>query len=140
MIYQVTMPPVGQACSTPGDGTLAVVRVITPREHFEADGVDHDGVPAVFDQCEYCWAKLLDTYRRMGHQVIDTSASLDRLTTDFPHWRIFYSDEGRLYASARLHGSQQGTTVHAWTVAALRGEMEQAERRPVYAILAPIST
>lgn len=131
MIYQLTTPPHGQRCSAPGDGTLAVVRVITPREHFEADGTDYSEVSAALDFCDHCWPRILDGYQRFGHKIVDTTGNLRLLAGEFPRWRIFHSDGGRLYASARVNGSQQGTTVYAWTVAGLRAEIEQAERPTV---------
>jgi len=53
------------------------------------------------------WPGIRDACRRNGHTVVDTTGDLRQLAADFPAWRIFTSDGGRLYASARLNGSAQ---------------------------------
>lgn len=120
MIYELTRPPAGARCCTPGDGTAAaVVRLTTPQVNGSA-----------LDLCEHCWPGLWQEMRSLGHRLVDTSCSQSLLGARYPAWKLMQSDAGRLYASARLHGSRQGTTVFAWTLAALRDEMARAEQPP----------
>lgn len=127
MIYDLTTPPEGEQCDTPGDATIAAVRLVIPDLRFEADGVDHATDPAAMDLCDHCWSRIRQNLLSMGHKIVDTSGNLNLLMAEHRDWRVFYSDEGRLYASAQRHGSPQRMTVFAWTVAALRAEMEGAE-------------
>lgn len=125
--YQATTPPPGATCDTPGDCTVAVVRLVIPPSRFTADGVDHSDDPQRFDACEYHWRDLRDTVLRHGHEIVDATGDLAQLTADFPRWRIFRADEGRLYASTRLPGHLQGITVYAWLVGHLRAQMRAVE-------------
>ncbi len=127
--YQATTPPADARCeSTATCGSVAKVRVLVPRSRFMADGVDHCADPDWCDMCELHWTILRDTCVRNGHQVVDTTGSLRDLVAEFPEWKIFYSDGGRLYAAARLNGSVQGTTVDACLVGQLRARMQATAR------------
>jgi hypothetical protein len=58
---------------------------------------------------------------RNGHQVADGTGDLRKLLTEFPGWRIFRSDMGRLYAA------RPGITVYGWLTAQLCAEIQAAE-------------
>ncbi len=130
-IYQATMPPDGATCETRGCCSVASVRLIVPALRFDADGVDHSNDPPTFDTCELHWPVMRDACRRNGHAVADTTGDLRALVADFPQCTIFASDGGRLYASARVNGSAQGTTVGAFLVGQLRIRLTQLTRTAV---------
>ena len=126
--YQATMPPDGNTtCDARGCCSVARVRLVIPPSRFEADGVDHSKDPPTFDACEWHYPPVRDAALRNGHQVVDATGEVGQLAADFPAWTVFYSDAGRLYASARLNGSVQGTTLDAYLVGQLREQMEAAE-------------
>ncbi len=121
--YQATTPPDGATCDMRGCCSAATVRMVIPKSRFEADGVDHSKDPSIFDACELHWPTIRDACKRNGHAVVDTTGDLGQLAADFPAWSIFCSDGGRLYASTRLNGSAQGTTLDAYLVAQLRARL-----------------
>jgi hypothetical protein len=125
--YAATTPPDGATCDTCGCRSAAVVRLLIPPSRFTADGQDHDHDPAEFDLCELHWPKLRDASERNGHTVVDATGDLGRLAADFPHWSVFASDGGRLYASTRPPGRQQGITLDACLVGQLRAKIRAAQ-------------
>ena len=123
-MYNATTPPDCATCGIKGCATTAAVRLIIPKSRFEADGIDHDNAPATFDTCEWHWPGMRDACLRNGHLVADITGDIRQLATDFPHCTIFTSDGGRLYASTRLPGAHQGTTVDAFLAGQLRRKLE----------------
>jgi hypothetical protein len=119
MIYRATVPPEGATCDTERCGTDAMVRVIIPRSRFEADGTG--SAPDTWDSCDLHWPAFRDATMRHGHRVIDGTGELRELLRDFPGWRIFRSDMGRLYAA------RPGVTVYGWLTSQLRAQMQAAE-------------
>ena len=117
------MPPDGMTCDMRGCCSAAKVRMLIPESRFEADGIDHANDPPTFDACELHWPRMRDACQRNGHTVVDTTGDLRQLAADFPTWSIFASDGGRLYASARVKGSAQGTTLDAYLVGQLRAKL-----------------
>jgi hypothetical protein len=128
-VYQAAIPPPGATCDSSRCRSAAKVRMIIPASRFEADGIDHDNDPEKFDACEWHWPGIRDTCQRNGYRVMDTTGSLRALAAEFPAWTIFYSDGGRLYASARIGGSRQGTTIDAYLVGQLRAQMQATVAR-----------
>ncbi len=129
LTYQVTTPPAYSTCQGDLCGSVAAVRLTIPRPRFTADGLhDDDGALVTWDTCDLHWPSLRDTCVRSGHQIVDQTGDLRRLSAEFTVWNIWRSDQGRLYASARLNGSVQGTTVHAYLVGHLRAQMESMQR------------
>ena len=127
--YQATEPPDGATCDMHGCGSAAKVRLIIPETRFEADGQDHDSDPTEFDLCELHWPQIRTASEHNGHQVVDTTGDLRALAADCPHWSVFASDGGRLYASARLPGSRQGVTLDACLVGQLRAQIQALDTR-----------
>ncbi len=123
--YQAAIPPADATCDTRGCCSVAKVRIIIPKSRFGADGIDHSNDPPVFDACELHWPRIRDACLRNGHPVVDTTGDLRELAADFPTWSIFYSDGARLYASARVNGSRQGTTLDAYLIGQLRAQLKQ---------------
>jgi hypothetical protein len=121
--YHATEPPDGATCDAQGCCTVAKVRALVPGSRFEADGIDHDQDPSVFDACELHWTSIRDACRRNGHTVLDITGDLRQLVAEFPDWTIFWSDGGRLYASPKTSASRLGTTVHSFLVSQLRRQM-----------------
>ena len=142
MIYKATMPPDDNTtCDTRGCCSAARVRLIIPKTRFEADGVDHSHDPPTFDACEWHYRPIRDAALRNGHTVVDATGDVRELAADFPTWTVFYSDGGRLYASARVNGSRQGTTLDAYLVGQLRAQMKAAEpQAPAIWACTPAST
>jgi hypothetical protein len=58
---------------------------------------------------------------RSGHHIEDATGDPKQLLREFPGWRIFRSDMGRLYAS------RPGTTVYGWLTVQLRAEIHKRE-------------
>ena len=121
MIYQATVPPQGAACDRDTCATDAMVRVTFPRSRFDADS----SVAArdTWDSCDLHWPAFRDAALRNGHQVTDTTGDPRRLLSEFPGWRIFRSDLGRLYAA------RPGITVYGWLTAQLRAEIQACQAR-----------
>lgn len=107
MIYEAKVPPGGATCDTDGCGSVARVRVAVP--------------PHTQDSCDLHWPAFRDATMRNGHQVADRSGDLRRLLRDYPDWRVFRSDLGRLYAT------RPGITVYGWLTAQLRAEVQAAQ-------------
>jgi len=124
--YQAAVPPANATCDTRGCRSVAKVRIIIPRSRLEADGIDHSNDPPIFDACGLHWPRIRDACLRNGHPVVDTTGDLRELAADFTGWSIFYSDGARLYASARVKGSRQSTTLDAYLIGQLRAQLEQA--------------
>jgi hypothetical protein len=124
--YQATTPPEGATCDSNGCGSAARVRMIIPESRFDADGIDHSNDPPTFGACDLHWPGIRDTCVHNGHDVVDTTGDIGQLAVDFPQWTIFRSDGGRLYASARLHGTPQGMTLDACLIGQLRAKMQAA--------------
>lgn len=118
-----TEPPDRATCDIADCCSVARVRLITPGSPCGV--IDRDEAPSTFDACELHWPQVRCARLRNGHRIVDASGDLARLAADFPQWKIFSSDAGLLYASARLNGSPQGTTLHAHLVGQLREQMEQ---------------
>jgi hypothetical protein len=100
------------------------VRVTFPPARFStAAAVTSTGV---WDSCDLHWPAFRDTTLRNGHHITDTTGDPRQILAEFPHWRIFRSDLGRLYAS------KPGTTVYGWLATQLRAEIRKrlAEDRP----------
>ncbi len=129
--YAATEPAPGATCEIRACCSAAKVRVIVPTSRFEADGVDHEKDPSTLDACELHWPGLRDTCLRNGHRVVDSTGDLAGLAAEFPGWSIFHSDGGRLYASARVNGSGQGTTLDAYLVGQLRAQIRAAQDSPI---------
>jgi hypothetical protein len=125
--YQATEPPEDATCDTRGCGSVARVRLLIPKSRFEADGVDHDQDPPTFDVCQWHWLALRDACLRNGHAVVDATGDVHQLAAEFPTWTVFTSDGGRLYASPRVTGTGQGTTLDALLVGQLRTQMRALE-------------
>ena len=104
MIYRAVVPPPGTCCDHHTCATLALVRVVFPRSRFDADGREPG-----------------DATLRNGHHVTDTTGDPRQLLREFPGWRIFRSDLGRLYAA------RPGTTVYGWLTAQLRAEIRTCQ-------------
>jgi hypothetical protein len=98
--------------------------VTVPGTRFDADGTG--GTPSTWDSCDLHWPQFRDATTRNGHQITDATGDPRTLLAEFPGWRIFRSDLGRLYAS------RPGTTVYGWLTAQLRAEIQacRAVRRP----------
>jgi hypothetical protein len=118
MIYRATVPPVGATCSTETCGTVARVRVTVPRSRFDATGADNSDT---WDSCDLHWPAFRDMIMRNGHQVADDTGDWRQILSDYPGWRIFRSDMGRLYAV------RPGITVYGWLTAHLRAEILAAQ-------------
>ncbi|HUK68549.1 MAG TPA: hypothetical protein VLW50_07330 [Streptosporangiaceae bacterium] len=126
--YHAITPPASATCQSDLCRSVAVVRLVVPRPQFTADGLhDDDGAPATWDVCDVHWPRFRDTCARAGHEVIDRTGDLQRVAAEFPRWNLWRSDGGRLYASARVGGTAQGTTVDAYLVGQLRVAMRSAE-------------
>lgn len=121
MIYQATLPPPQATCDRHRCGTVAKVRVLVPPPRFQADGPAH---PATWDGCDLHWPAFRDTTLANGHQITDTTGDPRQLLAEFPGWRIFRSDLGRLYAA------RPGTTVYGWLTAHLRAELHACQPTP----------
>jgi hypothetical protein len=118
-IYRATVPPGGATCDSERCATLALVRVAFPRSRFDAD--DSQPAECIWDSCDLHWPAFRDAAARNGHRVTDATGDPRHLLREFPGWRIFRSDLGRLYAS------RPGTTVYGWLTAQLRTEIEKVE-------------
>ncbi len=125
MVYRAAVPPHGAACDHHTCATPALVRVVFPRSRFDADG--SPPAPGSWDSCDLHWPAFRDATLRNGHHITDTTGDPRQLLTEFPGWRIFRSDLGRLYAA------RPGTTVYGWLTAQLRAEIRrwQAGSGPV---------
>jgi hypothetical protein len=121
MIYHATVPPQGAACDRDTCATDALVRVTFPRSRFDADG--GEPAQATWDSCDLHWPVFRDATLRNGHQVTDATGDPRRLPREFPGWRIFRSDLGRLYAA------RPGITVYGWLTAQLRAEIGAYQAR-----------
>ena len=119
MIYRAAVPPTGATCDRPGCATVALVRVRFPPARFDTGQAG--GTCGVWDSCDLHWPAFRDTTVRNGHQITDTTGDPRRLLAEFPGWRIFRSDLGRLYAS------RPGTTVYGWLTAQLRQQIQAAQ-------------
>jgi hypothetical protein len=117
MIYQAILPPPGATCDTTRCATTATVRVLIPRSRFDAAGAHQ--ARDTWDSCDLHWPGFRETAARSGHRVTDTTGDPQRLPREFPAWRIFRSDLGRLYAC------RPGTTVYGWLTAQLRAEIRK---------------
>jgi hypothetical protein len=126
-IYRAVEPPEGAECSTGGCRGAARVRLLIPPSRFTADGQDHGDDPTQFDLCELHWPQIRSASEHNGHQVVDGTGDLRSLAADCPAWSVFASDGGRLYASTRLPGKRQGTTVDACLVGQLRAQIRAVE-------------
>jgi hypothetical protein len=96
-----------------------LVRVTFPPARFDAAGAG--GSSGVWDSCDLHWPAFRDATIRNGHQISDATGDPRQLLTEFPGWRIFRSDMGRLYAS------RPGTTVYGWLTAQLRAEIQRRQ-------------
>jgi hypothetical protein len=114
MIYRATVPPEGATCDTARCGTAAKVRVTIPPSRFDATGDTWD---SCWNCCDLHWPAFRDATMRNGHQVADDTGDWRQILTDYPGWRIFRSDLGRLYAT------RPGVTVYAWLTAQLSAEI-----------------
>ena len=56
-----------------------------------------------------------------GHQIADATGDWRDILRDYPGWRVFRSDLGRLYAT------RPGLTVYGWLTAQLRAEVQAAQ-------------
>lgn len=119
MIYQATLPPPEATCDTARCATAAMVRVLVPRSRFDADGAG--SARDTWDACDLHWPAFRDATARNGHRVTDATGDPQQLVAEFPGWRIFRSDMGRLYAS------RPGTTVYGWLTAQLRAEIQRRQ-------------
>jgi hypothetical protein len=117
VIYHATVPPQGATCDHHTCATLALVRVVFPRSRFDADG--YEAGLGSWDSCDLHWPAFRDATIRNGHHVTDTTGDPRQLPSEFPGWRIFRSDLGRLYAA------RPGTTVYGWLTAQLRAEIQR---------------
>ncbi len=126
--YHATTPPENATCQSDMCCSVAVVRLLLPRPQFTADGLhDDDDAPATWDTCDLHWPRFRETCARAGHEIIDLTGDLQRVATEFPRWNLWRSDGGRLYASASVGGTAQGTTVDAYLVGQLQAAMRDAE-------------
>lgn len=116
MIYQAAVPPRGATCDRSTCATVALVRVTFPPARFDAAGAS--GSSGVWDSCDLHWPAFRDATIRNGHQITDATGDPRQLLREFPGWRIFRSDLGRLYAS------RPGTTVYGWLTAQLREQIQ----------------
>lgn len=123
---QATEPPDRATCDIADCCSMAKVRLIIPMSRCDERGVEQDEAPSTFDACELHWPQVRYAWLHDGYRIMDTSGDLERLVADFPQWKIFSSDAGLLYASARLNGSAQGTTLHAHLVGQLRQQLEES--------------
>jgi hypothetical protein len=87
---------------------------VIPKSRFAAAGPGE----GTWDSCDLHWPGFRGTTLRNGHRITDSTGDPRQLPADFPGWRIFRSDMGRLYA-ARL-----GTTLYGWLSAQLRAEIQ----------------
>jgi hypothetical protein len=62
-------------------------------------------------------ASVPGRHHAQRHQVADDTGDWRQILTDYPGWRIFCSDLGRLYAT------RPGVTVYAWLTAQLSAEI-----------------
>jgi hypothetical protein len=85
-----------------------------------------------FCPCELHWPTFSDLCARNGHPPVDIAGDLRALAAEFPRWRVFTSDGGRLYASRTLR-NRQGITVDAYLVTDLRTQMCEIEDRNMMA-------
>lgn len=128
--YQAAVPPAGATCRRDLCCSVAVVRLTIPRHKFTTDELQNDDDSRVtWDACDLHWPGFRDVCLRSGREIVDETGDLQQLILRFPRWDVWRSDQGRLYASAVLNGSRQGTTVDAYLVGQLRSQMEQAEER-----------
>jgi hypothetical protein len=97
-----------------------MVRVTIPACRFDAAGTG-DNRPGTWDSCDLHWPAFRDTTARNGHRITDTTGDPNQLLVEFPGWRIFRSDMGRLYAS------RPGTTVYGWLTTQLRVEIQKRQ-------------
>jgi hypothetical protein len=118
MIYQAILPPAEATCDSARCGTSSMVRLIVPASRFDADDAAHQGT---WDSCDLHWPAFRDTTARNGHRILDATGDPRQLLTEYPGWRIFRSDMGRLYAS------RPGTTVYGWLTAQLRAEIQKRQ-------------
>jgi hypothetical protein len=96
-----------------------MVRLLILRSNF---GADSDGQQlATWDSCDLHWPGFRDASARDGHTITDGTGSPRDLLAEFPRWRIFRSDLGRLYAS------RPGTTVYGWLTTQLRAQIHACE-------------
>lgn len=119
MIYRAAIPPDGATCDHHACATLALVRVTFPRSGFDTG--ETGDTRGTWDSCDLHWPTFRDATTRNGHQITDTTGDPRRLLAEFPAWRIFRSDLGRLYAS------RPGITVYGWLTAQLRAEIQKCE-------------
>ncbi len=106
-------------------GTVAEVRLLM-QSHRVEEGGNAAHSSRTFDACDLHIPRMRDACLRGGHQVVDTTGDLAGLAAGCPDWNVFRSDSGRLYASTRLDGSLQGTTVQAWLVGQLHARIDKA--------------
>lgn len=116
MIYQATVPPQRATCDRDTCASDAMVRVTFSRSWFDAGSPET--THGTWDSCDLHWPAFRDATLRNGHQVTDTTGDPRRLLPEFPGWRIFRSDLGRLYAA------RPGITVYGWLTAQLRAEIQ----------------
>jgi hypothetical protein len=107
MIYRATVPPEDATCDSGHCGTVARVRVAIP--------------PHTWDSCDLHWPAFRAATMRNGHQIADGTGDLRELLREYPDWRVFRSDLGRLYAT------RPGLTVYGWLCAQLRAEIVAAQ-------------
>lgn len=117
MIYRAAVPPHGTVCDHHTCATPALVRVVFPRSRFDADSAPPG--PGSWDSCDLHWPAFRDATLRNGHHITDTTGDPRQLLREFPGWRVFRSDLGRLYAA------RPGTTVYGWLTAQLRAEIRR---------------
>jgi hypothetical protein len=116
MIYRATVPPEGATCDTERCGSHAKVRVTLPPSRLDPAGDTWD---ACRDCCDLHWPAFRDALG--SDQVADNTGDWRQILKEYPGWRIFRSDRGRLYAT------RPGLTVYGWLTAQLRAEVAAAQ-------------